>query len=332
MRKSQFSDGFVPPAGMRNAHLQSVLASLRVRWPFIRRRARDLLGASRKVIVHGDDGVRLNGYYTSAAPNAPMVVLIHGWEGSAHSQYIISAAALLHDHGYAVFRLQLRDHGDSHHLNPEVFHSCRLEETAEAVRQIRRRFHPPQLFLGGFSLGGNFALRIARHAPQIGLELDGVCAISPVIDPAITLRHMQEGPTIYQGYFMKKWRRSLRRKNQFYPDALDISLLSTHRNLLELTEVLVETIGGFDSVADYFDGYSVKDERLHTITIPAAILAASDDPIVPDEPLQAVKETDHLRIFRTRHGGHCGFLTAVHRESYADQFMVNWFNNARAKG
>lgn len=318
---------FNPPAIIRHAHAQSVFASLKVRLPFIKKRAKDMIAQSQATIIEGDDGVRLSGFYTQAqdVKDAPLVVLIHGWEGSAASQYILSCGASLWNQGYSLFRLQLRDHGDSHHLNPEVFHSCRLEETAEAVRQIALRYAPQQLFLGGFSLGGNFSLRIGALAPSIKLHLDAVCAVSPVIDPSPTLAHMQAGPTIYREYFMKKWRRSLRKKHAFFPEAMDISVLETHRNLIDLTKVLVETIGGFDTIEDYFDGYSVRDDRLSALEAPTVILAAIDDPIVPDEPLTKLPHHPKLRIERRAHGGHCGFLNNLHQESYADHFMLDWF-------
>lgn len=332
MTQGTIETAFTPPAIIRHAHAQSVFASLKLRLPFIKQRANPMLANSNHAIIEGDDGVRLNGFHTPARGDtkAPLAVLIHGWEGSASSQYILSCAATLWNNGYSVFRLQLRDHGDSHHLNPEVFHSCRLDETAEAVRQIALRYSPEQLFLGGFSLGGNFSLRIAARAPAIGLNLDGICAISPVIDPSPTLAHMQAGPTVYREYFMKKWRRSLLRKHAFFPDAIDISVLNTHRSLMDLTKVLVETIGGFETVEDYFDGYSVRDDRLSTLDAPTIILSAIDDPIVPDGPLTQLPPHPNLRVERRDHGGHCGFLHNLHKESYADHFMLDWFNRHRS--
>ena len=56
------------------------------------------------------------------------------------------------------------------------------------------------------------------------------------------------------------------------------------------------------------------------------ILASQDDPIVPDDPLTQVPETDVLKIYRSEHGGHCGFLNNFHHGSYADSFMLSWFN------
>ena len=34
-------------------------------------------------------------------------------------------------------RLNLRDHGDSHHLNPGIFHSCRIAEVVGAVQRLQ---------------------------------------------------------------------------------------------------------------------------------------------------------------------------------------------------
>ena len=66
-------------------------------------------------------------------------------------------------HGFEVVRLNLRDHGATHHLNRELFHSCRLPEVVGAVRALALRFPGMPLVLAGFSLGGNFMLRVAAH-------------------------------------------------------------------------------------------------------------------------------------------------------------------------
>jgi len=95
---------------------------------------------------------------------------------------------------------------------------------------------------------------------------------------------------------------------------------------MKLTEVLVTTIGEFDTVDEYFDGYSVRDDRLKTLSSPSVVLAAKDDPIVPDQPLAQLEPHDNLTIERTEFGGHCGFVQNLHDVSYADRFMLDWFD------
>jgi pimeloyl-ACP methyl ester carboxylesterase len=104
-----------------------------------------------------------------------LVVLLHGWEGSARSNYILDTGGELLSRGFDVFRLNFRDHGDTHHLNPELFSSNRIEEVVEAVALVQQQYAPRRLAVAGFSLGGNFALRVALRAPAAGIRLDQSC-------------------------------------------------------------------------------------------------------------------------------------------------------------
>src|SRR5690606_1218631 len=160
-------DAFRPPRLLAGAHVQTVLASSPLRQLALRReRARLARGAAEHVLDCGR-GVRLQGFLNSAPrPARGTAVLLHGWEGSAASSYVVETASRLLESGFDVFRLNFRDHGDTHHLNPELFHSCRLDEVVGAVRAVRARFAQAPLALAGFSLGGNFALRVSLQAPD----------------------------------------------------------------------------------------------------------------------------------------------------------------------
>src|SRR5262245_29450359 len=167
---------FAPPAWLVNAHLQSIVPSLRLRRPLLLRRSRRMLDCAQTQIVDCGEGVRLLGHYSSQAaaerePARELVILLHGWEGSADSMYVLSLGSYLFDLGCDIYRLNFRDHGPSHHLNEEIFHSCRLDEVVGAVAAIQRAIPHRRLTLAGFSLGGNFALRVAARAPPAVIEL-----------------------------------------------------------------------------------------------------------------------------------------------------------------
>ena len=134
---------FAPSGWLANAHFQSIVPSLSLRRPLLAKRSKELLAASDNRIIECGDGVRLLGHYSSqaAAGKAPakeVVILLHGWEGSAESIYVLSLGSHLFSLGYDIFRLNFRDHGPSHHLNEEIFHSCRLDEVVGAVSAIQR--------------------------------------------------------------------------------------------------------------------------------------------------------------------------------------------------
>ena len=89
-------------------------------------------------------------------------MLFHGWEGSVESTYMLQTGSRLLAEGWDVFRLNFRDHGDSHDLNEALFHSCRIDEVVHALRRHRASAGRRDRWRSaGFSLGGNFALRAA---------------------------------------------------------------------------------------------------------------------------------------------------------------------------
>jgi uncharacterized protein len=250
--------------------------------------------------------------------------LLHGWEGSAESTYVLSLGSLLLDHGFDLVRLNLRDHGATHHLNREIFHSCRLPEVVGATRALALRFAGARLFLAGFSLGGNFMLRVAADA-RAPAAIAGAAAVSPVLDPEATLRALEDGPAIYRRSFVRRWSRSLRRKQRAWPGVHDFDDMLRLGQLRAMTAGLVAQCTEFPSLAAYLSGYAVTGDRLATLRVPASLLLAEDDPIVPWADLTRLAASAQLTVVRTRYGGHCGFVAGVARPSVADRFVLEQF-------
>lgn len=309
------TETFSPPRWLANPHLQSIVPSLPLLRPAVLRRCRTLLEASRPRILDCGDGVRLLGQYASresiGLPAARRIVmLLHGWEGSADAMYVLALGQHLLERGFDVLRLNLRDHGDSHGLNPDLFHSCRIEEVVGAVSRMQQ-LHPDQgLNLVGFSLGGNFFLRVGARAAEAGLELERIVAVCPVLDPEHTLRRLETGLALYRSYFVLKWRRSLRRKQQAWPDRYDFSEILRLETLTEMTEQLVCRYGGFPTLQAYLQGYAITGTALAGLAARTRIIASDDDPIIPAEDLTRLARAASLTITRTRYGGHCGYYSA----------------------
>jgi uncharacterized protein len=308
-------ESFRPPWWLRNRHLQSILPTL----PGRRRRMAPALGplldASRAMLLDCGAGVRLQAFHAVPRPTSPgaaaaarLAVLLHGWEGSAHSIYVLSLAQQLFARGFEVLRLNLRDHGDTHHLNRELFHSCRLPEVVGAVQRVQSLFPTKALHLAGFSLGGNFMLRVAAQADAAGLRIAKVIAISPVLDPAATLLALESSFSAYHRYFLRKWVRSLALKQAAWPGDYDFSALRRTRTVRGLTIELVRRYTEFASLEAYLDGYAIVGSRLAHLAVPATIITALDDPIIPARDLERLAPAATLRVIATRHGGHCGFI------------------------
>src|SRR5262249_22825222 len=147
---------FQPPWPLRSGHVQTMLSSSGVRRVLLPKAAQTVLEGSQPMMVDGGDGVRLTGAYTAQKTQAQsrgLAVLFHGWEGSVDSTYVLQTGSRLLADGWDIFRLNFRDHGDSHHLNEALFHSCRIDEVVHALGDIAQRFPARLMAVAGFSLG-----------------------------------------------------------------------------------------------------------------------------------------------------------------------------------
>jgi predicted alpha/beta-fold hydrolase len=177
--------------------------------------------------------------------------------------------------------------------------------------------------LAGYSLGGNFALRAALRAPAAGLELKQVVAVSPVISPANAMTAMESGPGgRYENYYVQKWARSLRQKQRHFPDAYDYEAWHELKGLRRKTEFMATRYYHFESVDLYFDGYSVADNRLAALEVPATILTSADDMVIPVSDFHDLPDNDNIELLITRYGGHCAFLKNWKMDSWADDLIV----------
>lgn len=301
---------FAPPPGLRSPHVQSVLGSSLVRRARIERRARSLREAGRPRILQCPDGTRLEVILSRhrGGGRRPLVVALHGWHGSADSLYLLSTGTRLFEAGFDIARLHLRDHGRTHGLNPELFHSCRLDETVAAVGVLREMFPDRPFALLGFSLGGNFALRVAREAPRVGIDVDRVLAVCPVLEPKATMLALDQGWFGYRFHFMRRWRQSLRLKERHFPERYDFSATRSLGTIEAMTDWFVRRYTDFPSCEDYLLGYTITGDRLAALEVPSTLLTALDDPVIPADGLERLARPAALEVAVTRYGGHCGFV------------------------
>jgi predicted alpha/beta-fold hydrolase len=321
---------FRPSWPLTSGHIQTMLSSSGVRRLLLPRAAQAVRQDAEPVTVDGGDGVRLTGAFTAqrARPQPRgLAVLFHGWEGSVDSTYVLQTGSRLLADGWDVFRLNFRDHGDSHPLNEALFHSCRLDEVVHALGDIARRWPARPMALAGFSLGGNFALRAALAAPAAGVPLAYALAVCPIIDPSEGLFALEtSAPWFYHAYFMRKWRQSLRLKQAAFPQHKYFELAELKQNLRGLTESLVLRHTDFGSLEAYLDGYSVAGDALKAMAIPATILTARDDPVIPVAAFEKLGLPPNVELDIAEHGGHCGFIRGRDMVSFCDDYIAARFN------
>ncbi|NOY22143.1 MAG: alpha/beta fold hydrolase [Acidobacteria bacterium] len=314
---------FEPPFLIQSPTLQSMLASAKIRLP----RHSQLIEHMEERILTVTDRVRLQGFYSSQPDSAGkgLAILFHGWEGSVNSTYIRCTGEALFRAGFDVFRLNFRDHGETHHLNHDPFRSDRLDEIFEAVQKISKTKTELSVFLAGFSLGGNFALRIARKCAETPIpNLKLVVGISPLMDPAKSTAVIDNIPWMRR-YFLKKWFRSMGKKETAFPEDFDFREAKSLPTCMAITELLIKEQSPYANVTDYFNTYTLRPNFFDKLTVPTLIIASKDDPAIPVEDILALDENSFLQRAITTHGGHCGFIENIRLGSWLNHLLPSLF-------
>lgn len=313
---------FRPPWYLRPAFLQTVLNSSAFRNP----RFTAVEAVEEEVIVDAGGGVRLQGFLSRRRGGAErgLVIILHGWEGSARSAYVIGTAEYLYARGYDVFRLNYRDHGDSHHLNEGLFLGTLIDENFAAVRYAAGL--AARSFLVGFSLGGSFAVRIAaRCAGEPVAGLRHIVAINPPLDPLASTLAIDR-TLLVRAYFLRKWKRSLRRKQELFPKLYDFSDMLGMKSCMEITGALVRRHTDYADAAEYFGRYTLTEGYIERAGVPLTVLMSEDDPVVPAADFRPVRANGFSRVIMQPYGGHCGYIDGPRLGSWYRPMLERWFS------
>ena len=341
---------FKPAIGLSNQHLQSILSSTGPRKLLEKRRAKQLLDSAKQHVITTPQGVRLSGYFSAFSNGSTssemassskvigsskiantstlkkskgLAIILHGWEGSANSLYVLSSGQALLNEGFDVFRLNLRDHGDTQSLNKDLFNSTRLQEVVDAVKYLCHKWGGEHNVLCGYSLGGNFCLRVANVAKEQSVGLHQTIAICPLLHPTTTMEKLNTGFSVYEKYFVKKWKKSLFKKLKYHSHLDYGYMLKKLKTLDQMNDFFVAGYTDFKTTQSYFDAYSILGDRLNKLAIPTTIIASNDDPMIPAEQLNSLFKSSWLNIELEQGGGHCAFIKNWKFESWGSERIVD---------
>ncbi len=313
---------YIPSFAYRNGHSNTIAAASFLRKSYALRVSRSFRKQSVSHILSLADDVQLQGLLTTHKDSSqifgqkPLVLILHGWLGCAESLYLLPIASKLYELGFNIFRLNFRDHGNTQHLNKELFHSCRLDEVLDATQAIQQQTPHSKFYILGFSLGGNFALRIGAEAKSKNLTIDKIISVCPVMNATNALDETKSMINIYTEYYLQRWKNMLKIKHNFFPENYDLATINQQNSLTEMTEHLLLKYTEFSSIKSYLQGYSITGDRLKSLSIKSDVYIAEDDPVIPSHDWEDLHASEYLNIHHTRFGGHCGYLNSL--------FNTNW--------
>ena len=248
------------------------------------------------------------------------VIFFPGWLGHKDSKYLIPLADLLHINNFDIVRIHPIDHGDTEHLNKDFFRATDIQTLIEAVEFIGNKYQNNEIHLIGFSLGGNIALRISA-CESINF-LKSTVVISPVIDPEVSMRAMDNTSWILKKYFVNKWRRTLRRKMRLH-NISNVEESLRYKDLEKMTEFFTKNFSPHKNVKELFAGYAITQDTINKIKNNTLIYSSVDDPCVPIKPLYSLDQTNNVKFKPQQYGGHCGFIDDFKFNSSVYEEIVN---------
>ena len=260
------------------------------------------------------------------------VILVHGLEGSSDAGYArsLTQSALLA--GYAAHRFNMRSCRGTEHLSGKtLYHSGQTADLLAVVKAIRRR---APIFLAGFSLGGNVVLKLAGELGESAKELvAGVTAVSAPIDLAACARRLQARSNfIYSDRFLRRLKQRVQLKERLTPGCFALDGIGRVTSVYEFDDKFTAPAFGFGTADNYYATQSAN-QFLERIRIPALLVQAKDDPLIPFEvyDLPAFSNNPWLSLLAVEHGGHLGFVANAKPRFWLDGVLVQWMEKVRNK-
>ena len=304
---------FHPRRGLRNAHLQTIFGNLLPR-------SHDLPASTVQLVEVAPAGsnqissqVRCECHWQPAAVrrSRPTVLVLHGLEGSASSQYVLGNSTKFWRAGANVIRMNMRNCGGTERLTPTLYHSGMSDDVGAVLRFFLHAEQLSFIALIGYSMGGNLVLKLAGDlgttAPP---ELAAVVGVSPAMDlgASADALHLPSN-RLYERRFVKALLTRFRRKAFLFPRAFDQRRAEGIQSIRDFDEHITALYGGFRDADDYYQRASAARVLEH-IRVPTLLLHACDDPFIRITPgtRATIAANAQLTLLETEYGGHCAFL------------------------
>mmetsp|Transcript_6526 Transcript_6526/g.22015 ORF Transcript_6526/g.22015 Transcript_6526/m.22015 type:complete len:384 (-) Transcript_6526:58-1209(-) len=307
---------FSPPWYLSNQHYQTIASAMW--WRKLASEGLPPLPRRREVWMSDDGEDVVVDFVLANEDSDGMVVVLHGLESSPDAPLCQDMARGFVDKGLSVALVAFRS-CVMETRTPRAYHIGFTEDVEMVCRTLRMRWPGRRLYLSGFSLGGNVALRLAGELGSAAEAqgLSGVAVTCVPMQPAASAPRMSEGfnKAVYAGNFLRTLKAKAERMHEKYPDAFDIERIRRASTLTEFDDAFIAPVFGFESAWDYYEKAASRP-LLDRITVPTLVLNALDDPFIEPRSLPRPEEVPrNVRLVYTERGGHCGFIHSTEGEA-----------------
>lgn len=241
---------------------------------------------------------------------SPLLVLLHGLEGSSQSHYARAFALWAQEQGWAYVVPHFRGCSGEPNRAPRFYHSGDYEEIGWMLQRVVAQWGGP-VSVVGVSLGGNALLRWAQEAGAAATQVaSAVAAVCSPLDLTAAGHAIGAGfnRVTYNRMFMQTLKPKALAKLKHYPGLFDEQALRAAQDLYAYDAIVTAPLHGFASTEDYWTRCSSRPGLKHLKDVPALVLNALNDPFVPAWSLPGLQDVGPaVTLWQPPQGGHVGF-------------------------
>ena len=283
-----------------------------------------------------DDGDFVDLVRLDAPPGQPHLVILHGLEGTARSHYARGLFLEAARRGWAADLLLFRGCGGEPNRAPRFYHSGDTGDVDSVARRLLSADAAAAFLFAGVSLGGNVLLKwLGELGESIDQRVIAAAGVSVPFDLARASRHIDRGfSRVYQQHFLRSLRMKALAKLERYPNLASRERVCAARTLYEFDDVVTAPVHGFVDADDYY-ARSSAIRFLSKIRVATLLLSAVDDPFLPSDVLEQVRDVasgnSHIEMEFLAKGGHVGFVSGhnpLRPVYYAEWRVAQFFERA----
>jgi hypothetical protein len=300
----QLPSPYDPPFLFKNGHVSTVYYGLF-------RKIDGLAQERERLELPDGDFMDLDWSYAMAR-SKKVVILLHGLEGHGQRPYITGSAKQLNGGGFDCCAVNFRGcSGETNRLY-RSYHSGATEDLHAVVQHILETKKYSEIYVKGFSLGGNMALKYAGESKSLPTALKGIVVVSVPCDLYSSLRALlRMENALYASRFKKHLVAKLRAKQKLFPELIPNNDIEKIKTLKDFDDIYTSRAHGFKDALDYYAQCSSL-QFLKNIHIPSLIINARNDSFLGPEcyPVLEAEANQKIYLEMPAYGGHVGFFDA----------------------
>ncbi len=262
---------------------------------------------------------------SEALHEKPLLIVSHGLEGSSRRHYVTGLIRAMPEVNALAWNY--RSCSGDPNRNLRFYHSGATEDLDFVIQQAVAR-GVKDIYLAGFSLGGNLSLKwLGENAKKASQFVRKAVAFSVPLHLSSSSQQLTRRENrLYTHRFLQTLLEKVTEKSARYPMDITPSMLTSIRSLYDFDNVITGPLHGFKDAEDYYERNSSL-YFLADIQVPTLIVNAKNDPFLSQECLPEQIDLDFVQIELPDSGGHCGFYPRNYRgQTWAEQRAAAWFN------